>query len=402
MKEKKIKRVALAYSGGLDTSIIIPWLIENYGCEVIAFGADLGQGDSPAAINAKALRSGAKKSFFEDLSSEFVTDYCFPCLRAQAKYEGKYLLGTSMARPLIAKRQVEVALREKCDAVAHGATGKGNDQVRFELTYMSLAPQLTIIAPWKDERWTINSREEAIDYANARKIPVPVSKKKIYSEDGNLWHLSHEGGELEDPALEPLDRVYKISNAIPKTPGKAEYVTVDFKVGLPVGLNGKKMKPCDLLVALNAMGGKHGVGHDDIVENRLVGMKSRGVYETPGGTILYEAHDALERLTLDKETLHLKQPLSLKYATLVYNGQWFTRVRESLDAFFIKSQERVTGSVRVKLFKGHATAVGTKSPYSLYDAGLGGFSNVKLYDQKDANGFIRLFGLQQRLENQIR
>lgn len=397
----KVKKVVLAYSGGLDTSIIIPWLIENYGCQVIAFGANLGQGDIAADVNAKAKRSGAKKAIFRDVREEFVRDYCFPCLRAQAKYEGKYLLGTSMARPLIAKHQVEVARREKADALAHGATGKGNDQVRFELTYMSLAPQIKIIAPWKDELWTINSREEAVNYARKRKIPVPVTKKKIYSEDGNLWHRSHEGGELEDPAKEPLDRVYKISNPISKTPRCPEYVTVQFEAGTPVAVNGRKLGPVKLLESLNAIGGKHGVGHDDIVENRLVGIKSRGVYETPGGTILHEAHDALERLTLDKETLRIKQPLSLKYAELVYNGQWFCRAKDSLDAYFNFIQRRVSGSVRLKLFKGRAAAVGVRSPHSLYDSGLGGFSNNKLYDQKDANGFIRLFGLQQRLENQL-
>ncbi len=398
----RVKKVVLAYSGGLDTSVIIPWLIENYGCEVIAYAADLGQGDKGSEIIKKAKRSGASKAFYEDVTAEFVRDYCFPCLRAQAKYEGKYLLGTSMARPLIAEKQVRVALREKADAVAHGATGKGNDQVRFELTYMSLAPHLKIIAPWKDDKWTLNSREEAIDYAHARGIPVPVTKKKIYSEDGNLWHLSHEGGELEDPAREPLDRVYKISSPLSKAPGKPEYVTVEFKSGTPVAVNGKRLKPVELLKQLNALGGRHGVGQIDMVENRLVGIKSRGAYETPGGTILYEAHEALERLVLDKTTYQIKQPLSLKYAELVYNGQWFCRAKNSLDVFFNKVNERVTGTVRVKLFKGRATAAGAKSPYSLYDQGLGGFSNVKLYDQKDAIGFIRLFGLQQRLENQIR
>ncbi len=393
--ESKKKKIVLAYSGGLDTSIIIPWLKENYDYEVIAFAADLGQGDCDAkALTEKALATGASKCYVLDLRKEFLEDYVWPTVRAGAKYEGTYLLGTSFARPLIAKYQVLIAQKEGAVAVSHGATGKGNDQVRFELTYAALDPSLTVIAPWKDPKWNIHSREDAIDYAAARKIPLAgISKKKIYSEDGNLWHLSHEGGILEQPELEHKYDMLKLSNTFEKAPNKPAYVTIGFEKGNPVSIDGKKMDSVALLEYLNKIGGENACGLLDIVENRLVGLKSRGVYETPGGTLLYKAHECLEQLVLDKDTLFEKQRMAMTYANLVYNGQWFTPVRQALDAFVAETQKVVTGSVTLKLYKGNIIPAGIKSPYSLYDMELGGFSDVEMYDQKDATGFIRCFGL---------
>jgi argininosuccinate synthase len=402
-KEEKmgdsVKKVVLAYSGGLDTSVIIPWLKEHYGCEVVAFAADLGQGKELDGLEEKALKTGAVKCYVEDLTKEFIEEYIWPTLRAGAVYEGKYLLGTSFGRPLIAKRQVEIAHLEGADAVAHGATGKGNDQVRFELTFMALDPKLKIIAPWKDDKWDMNSREDAIDYAKKNNIPITVTKEKIYSEDANIWHISHEGGELEDPWNEPESSVYTLSKKVEDAPDKAEYVEIEFDKGTPVGVNGKKVDAVKMLLALNKIGGEHAIGQIDIVENRLVGMKSRGVYETPGGTILYEAHKILESLVLDKETARIKEQLAVKYADLVYNGQWFTPAREALDAFVNKTQEPVSGVVRLKLYKGNMIPAGVKSPNSLYSNELASFSNIDIYDQKDANGFIKLFGLSMKMRN---
>ncbi|MDR1323996.1 MAG: argininosuccinate synthase [Candidatus Margulisbacteria bacterium] len=389
-----VKKVVLAYSGGLDTSIMIHWLKENYACEVIAYAADVGQGLRELDdLEQRAKAAGASKVYVLDLRQEFVEEYIWPTLKAGAVYESRYLLGTSFARPVIAKHQVAIAEKENADAVAHGATGKGNDQVRFELTFMALNPNLQIIAPWRDTKWNINSREEAIDYAEKHNIPLKITKKRIYSEDANLWHISHEGAELEDPWNEPTDAVYTISSALEKAPDKAEYIELEFKQGVPVALNGKKLSAVELLQKLNEIGGKHAIGQIDIVENRLVGMKSRGVYETPGGSILYTAHDNLEQLVLDKETYHLKQQLAHKYAELVYNGQWFTPAREALDAFVNKTQENMDGTARLKLYKGNIVPAGTKSPHSLYLEDLASFTNSELYDQKDAAGFIRCFGL---------
>jgi argininosuccinate synthase len=393
----KIKKVVLAYSGGLDTSVIIPWLKENYGCEVIAFAADLGQGKELEGVREKAIKTGASKCYIEDLKQEFIESYIWPTLKAGAVYEGKYLLGTSFARPLIAKKQVEIAHKEKADAVAHGATGKGNDQVRFELTYMALDPSLRIIAPWKDPLWKLNSREDAIDYAKKHNVTITVTKDKIYSEDANIWHISHEGGELEDPWNEPDPRVYSLSKTLEQAPDKPTYVELEFAKGIPVAVNGKKLDAVALLTELNKLGGENAIGQIDIVENRLVGIKSRGVYETPGGTILYAAHRMLEMITLDKETLRQKDQLAIKYADLVYNGQWFTLVREALDAFVDKTQEVVSGVARLKLYKGNVVPAGVKSPNSLYLTDLASFTNVDLYDQKDATGFIKLFGLQMKV-----
>jgi len=394
---KRIKKIVLAYSGGLDTSVILPWLKDNYGCEVVAFAADLGQGAGELdGIEQKALASGASECVVADLRKEFAEQYCFRMLRAGAVYEQVYMLGTSIARPLIAKAQVECAKRHKADAVAHGATGKGNDQVRFELTYMALAPELKIISPWKDPDFELTSREAAIEYAKARGIPIQQSKKKIYSRDRNLWHISHEGADLEDPNNEPADELWMMSVPVAKAPAKPAYVRVDFKAGVPVALDGKRMAGHELIARLNALGGKHAVGQVDLVENRLVGIKSRGAYETPGGTILYEAHRALEALTLDRDTLHYKQQVALKYAELVYDGKWFSPLRESLDAFVAATQANVTGSVRVKCHKGRATVAGVTSPRSLYSGALASFTMGAEYTPSDATGFIRLFGLQMR------
>ena len=399
-KDKKPKskngklKVVLAYSGGLDTSVIIPWLVENYDAEVIAFAADIGQGAVEVdPLKKKALATGASKCYVLDLRREFLEEYVWPTLKAGAKYEGQYLLGTSMARPLIAKHQVLIAEREGATAVSHGATGKGNDQVRFELTYLAMNPRLKIIAPWKDPKWTLHSREDAIEYAKVRNIPLTVSKKKIYSEDGNLWHLSHEGGILEHPEKENPYDMLKLTTPPEKAPDKAEYASIDFEKGIPVGINGKKKDAVSLLEALNILGGKHGCGLIDMVENRLVGMKSRGVYETPGGFLLYRAHEYLEQLVLDRDTLGYKQGVAQKYAQLVYDGLWFAPLRQALDTFVDKTQEVVTGVVKLKLYKGNAILAGMESLYSLYDPGLGGFSDVETYNQQDANGFIRCLGL---------
>ncbi len=384
-------KVVLAYSGGLDTSIIIPWLKENYGAEVVAMCADLGQGDDLEAVREKALRSGAERVYIEDLRREFVTDYLFPMLKAGAVYEGKYLLGTSVARPLIARRLVEVAAREGAGAVAHGATGKGNDQVRFELTVKALNPDLRIIAPWRE--WSIRSREDAIDYARERGIPVPATKEKPYSRDQNLWHLSHEGGDLEDPWNEAPTDLYQMTVPPEAAPDRPAYVEIDFERGIPVRVDGQALDPVALVVRLNELGGANGIGIVSLVENRLVGMKSRGVYETPGGTILHTAHRELESLTLDRATAHFKEIVAARYAELVYDGFWFTPLKEALDAFVDKTQETVTGTVRVKLYKGNCTAAGARSPYSIYRHDLATFGRDEVYDQRDAAGFINLLGL---------
>ncbi len=391
----EVKKCVLAYSGGLDTSIIVSWLRENYGCEVICVTADLGQEEELDGLEAKALASGASKIYIEDLRGEFVTDYIFPTLMAGAVYEREYLLGTSFARPLIAKRMVEIAELEGADAVAHGCTGKGNDQVRFELTFKALNPKLTVIAPWRE--WDIRSREDALAYAAARNIPVKQSKRSIYSRDRNLWHISHEGGELENPWEEPREEMFVLSVSPEKAPDAPEYVELDFRHGVPVRLNGASMGPVELVSELNRLGGAHGVGRVDLVENRLVGIKSRGVYETPGGTILYAAHQGLESLILDGETMHFKDQLAGKYAELVYYGRWFTPLREALDAFTAKIQEPVTGRVRVKLYKGSATVVGRQSPNSLYREDFATFGEDNVYDQKDAEGFINLYGLSMKV-----
>jgi argininosuccinate synthase len=397
MTKSKTQKVVLAYSGGLDTSVILPWLKETYGYDVIAFAAELGQGDELAGIKRKALASGATKCIVKDLRKEFVEDYLWPMLKAGAIYEGKYLLGTSIARPLIAKYQVQVAHAEGATAVAHGATGKGNDQVRFELTYMALDPSLKIVSPWKDPNFTLTSREAAVDYAKKHKIPIEQTKKKIYSCDRNLWHISHEGADLEDPANEPRDDLFVISRPVSKTPDKPDYVSIGFDKGVPVKLDGKKISDVKLIETLNQLGGKHAIGQVDIVENRLVGIKSRGVYETPGGTILLTAHTALESLTLDRETMHYKQQVALKYAELVYYGLWFCQLREALDAFVNVTQRSVTGEVKLKLFKGQCTLAGIKSPNSLYLTDLASFKMGAEYDPTDATGFIRLFGLQSKV-----
>ena len=398
----KKEKVVLAYSGGLDTSVILPWLKETYGYDVIAFAADLGQGDELAGIKKKALQSGAVKCIVKDLRVEFVEDYLWPMLKSGAVYEGGYLLGTSIARPLIAKHQVEVAHAEGATAVAHGATGKGNDQVRFELTYMALDPSLKIITPWKDPNFTLSSREAAVDYAKKHKIPLDQNKKKIYSRDRNLWHISHEGADHEDPTNEPKDNLFVISRPVSKTPDKPDYIKVGFDKGVPTKLNGKKINGVKLIEQLNRLGGKHGIGQADLVENRLVGMKSRGVYETPGGTILVTAHKALESLTLDRETMHYKQLLALKYAELVYYGQWFSPLREALDAFVNVTQRNVAGEVKMKLFKGQCTPAGVKSPNSLYQTGLASFKMGAEFNPTDAAGFIRLFGLPMKVAGAIK
>lgn len=387
-----MSKVVLAYSGGLDTSIIIPWLKENYdNCEVIAVCGDVGQGDELNVVREKALASGASKVYIEDLKEEFVSDYVFTMIRSGALYEGGYLLGTSCARPLISKALVEVAKKEGADYIAHGATGKGNDQVRFELTIKALSPATKIIAPWRI--WDIKSREDAVDFANAHNVPVPVSKKRPYSMDRNVLHLSHEGADLEDPANEPLDDLYLICNRPEDAPDEAEYITLTFEKGNAVKLNGEALAPLAMLEKLNELGAKHGIGILDIVENRLVGMKSRGVYETPGGTILYKAHKGLESLTLDRDTMEFKEHAAVKYAQLVYDGLWFTPLKEALDAFIDKTQETCSGEVKLKLYKGNCTTAGMTSPYSLYNEEFVTFGEDEVYNQADAEGFINLFGL---------
>ncbi len=394
MAPQNVKKIVLAYSGGLDTSVILPWLKDNYpGCKVIAFAAELGQGDELDGIKAKALASGADKCIVKDLREEFARDYCFPMLRAGAVYEHHYLLGTSIARPLIAKYQVEVARAEGADAVSHGATGKGNDQVRFELTYMALGPDLKIIAPWKDDRFQLRSREAAIEYAREKGVPIAQTKKKIYSRDRNLWHISHEGADLEDPGNEPMDNLWVMSVPVSKAPGKAEMVTVGFETGTPVSVNGRRLAAHAIIEKLNEIGGRHGVGQTDLVENRLVGMKSRGAYETPGGTILLTAIRGLESLCLERDTMHFKQQVALKYADLVYYGQWFHPLREALDTFVTAVEKNVTGTVKLRLFKGRATVAGVESPKSLFRQDLASFTMGAEYDGKDAIGFIKLFGL---------
>lgn len=387
-----MSKVVLAYSGGLDTSIIIPWLKENYdNCEVIAVCGDVGQGDELDVVHDKALASGASKVYIADLKEEFVRDYVYPVIRSGAVYEGGYLLGTSCARPLIAKALVEVAQKEGADYIAHGATGKGNDQVRFELTIKALSPETKIIAPWRI--WDIKSREDAVDFANAHNIPVPVTKKRPYSMDRNVLHLSHEGADLEDPANEPLDDLYLICNRPEDAPDEAEYITLTFEKGNAVKLNGEELTPLAMLEKLNELGAKHGIGILDIVENRLVGMKSRGVYETPGGTILHVAHQGLESLTLDRSTMEFKAHAAVKYAQLVYDGLWYTPLKEALDAFIDKTQETCSGDVRLKLYKGSCTTAGMTSPYSLYNEEFVTFGEDEVYNQADAEGFINLFGL---------
>ena len=395
MAKKEIKKIALAYSGGLDTSIIIPWLKETYpGCEVIAISADVGQGTELDGLEEKAIKTGASKLYIEDLKEEFITDYIYPTLKAGAVYEGEYLLGTSFARPIIAKRIVEIAKAEGCDSICHGCTGKGNDQVRFELTIKAFAPEMNIIAPWRV--WDIKSRDEEIDYAEAHNVPLKISRETNYSKDKNLWHLSHEGLDLENPANEPQYNkpgVPELGISPEQAPDTPTYITLDFEKGIPTALNGEKLSPVALVEKLNKLGGENGIGLVDIVENRLVGMKSRGVYETPGGTILYRAHKVLETLTLDRETTHYKELIAAKYAEIVYYGQWFTPLREALDAFVDETQKNVTGTVKLKLYKGNLINAGVTSPYSLYDEEIATFDEDEVYNQYDAEGFINLFGL---------
>ena len=393
--EKKIKKVVLAYSGGLDTSIIIPWLKENYdNCEVIAVSGDVGQTTELEGLEEKALKTGASKLYIEDLKKDFIEDYIYPTMKAGAVYENKYLLGTSFARPIIAKRIVEIAKKEGADAICHGCTGKGNDQVRFELAIKAFAPEMPIIAPWRI--WNLKSRDEEIDYAEAHNIPLKISRETNYSKDKNLWHLSHEGLDLEDPALEPQynkEGFLEMSVSPEQAPDKATYITLEFEKGFPVAVNGEKMKAAQIIKYLNKVGGENGIGLVDMVENRLVGMKSRGVYETPGGTILYKAHALLETLCLDRDTMHYKALVAQKFAELVYYGQWYTPLREALTAFVDKTQETVTGTVRLKLYKGNIINAGIESPYSLYNPEFATFDEDGVYNQADAAGFINLFGL---------
>ncbi|WP_028307089.1 argininosuccinate synthase [Desulfitibacter alkalitolerans] len=387
-----MKKVVLAYSGGLDTSVIIPWLKENYGYEVIAMAADVGQGEELEPLHEKAINSGASKLYIEDLREEFITDYVYPCLKAGAVYEGKYLLGTSFARPLIAKRLVEIAKKEGAEAIAHGATGKGNDQVRFELTVKALNPNLKIIAPWRE--WDLKSREDCIEYAQKRGIPLSVTKEKIYSRDRNLFHLSHEGGDLENPGNEPkYNELLQIITPPELAPDKPTYMEIEFAEGIPVKIDGKDLAPIELMDYVNQVAAANGVGICDMVENRLVGMKSRGVYETPGGTLLYFAHRELELLTLDRQTFHYKELLAQKYSEMVYDGVWFHPLKEALDAFVNSTQKTVTGKIKLKLYKGNIMPAGAFSPYSLYNEEFVTFGESAVYDQKDATGFINLFGL---------
>ena len=393
--KKDIKKVVLAYSGGLDTSIIIPWLKENYNnCEVIAVSADVGQGTELDGLEEKALKTGASKLYIEDLKEDFIQEYVYPTVQAGAVYENKYLLGTSFARPIIAKRIVEIAKAEGADAICHGCTGKGNDQVRFELTIKAFAQEMTIIAPWRE--WSIKSREEEIEYAEAHNIPLKINRETNYSKDKNIWHLSHEGLDLEDPANEPQYNhpgFLELGVSPEQAPDEPTYVTIHFEKGKPTAINGKEMNGVEVVTTLNELGGKNGVGLADIVENRLVGMKSRGVYETPGGAILYHAHNKLEELCLDRDTFHYKQQIGLKFAELVYYGQWFTPLREALSAFVDSTQQTVTGDVKLKLYKGNIIDAGVTSPYSLYDPEIATFDEDEVYNQADANGFINLFGL---------
>jgi len=394
------KKIVLAYSGGLDTSIIIPWLKENYDYDVIAMVGDVGQGDDIEAVVKKAYDTGASKVLVEDLREEFLTGYVFPALKAGAVYEHKYLLGTSLARPVIAKHQVEVALREGADAVAHGCTGKGNDQVRFELTYQALAPELKVIAPWRE--WDLKSREDCLDYAEAHGIPVAQSREKIHSRDRNLWHISHEGGELEDAGNAPFPSTWQLTKSPQEAPDREEQVEIGFEHGVPVSVNGLQMDPVSLVELLNEIGGRNAIGRIDLVENRFVGIKSRGCYETPGGTLLLTAHRELEALCLDRDLLHYKQHVGLKYAELVYFGFWFTPLREALDAFVESTQKNLTGTVNLWLYKGNSSVVSRKSEFSLYRTDLSSFTMGDSYDQKDAAGFIRILGLPSRSRAQLR
>ena len=392
----KVNKVVLAYSGGLDTSIIIPWIKEVYGgAEIVAYCGDVGQGDDLEAVRRKALATGASKCIVEDLREEFVRDFAYKALAAGAVYEDNYLLGTALARPLLAYRQVQAALREGADALAHGATGKGNDQVRFEVTYATFAPHLQVIAPWRE--WSIRSREDALAYAQAHGVPVDQSPRDMFSRDGNLWHLSHEGGNLEDTWNAPLKEMFKLTVDPQDAPDEPELVVIGFEQGVPVSLNGSRLGPVDMIETLNRIAGAHGVGRLDLVENRLVGIKSRGVYETPAGTVLHVAHREVERLVLDRNTLHFKQSVSVRYAQLIYDGLWFSTLRQALAAFVDETEKEVTGEVRVRLFKGRAEAVGRRSPRSLYRQDLATFGEGMAYDHKDAEGFIRLFGLPERV-----
>ena len=401
--KKDIKKVVLAYSGGLDTSIIIPWLKENYNnCEVIAVSGDVGQGTELDGLEEKAIKTGASKLIIADLKEEFIQDYVYPTVQAGAIYENRYMLGTSFARPIIAKRIAEIALEEGADAICHGCTGKGNDQVRFELAIKAFAPEMAIIAPWRE--WTIKSRDEEIDYAEAHNIPLKINRETNYSKDKNIWHLSHEGLDLEDPANEPQyeKKGFLEMGVSPiDAPDKPTYITLHFEKGVPTMLDGKKMNGVEMVSALNKLGGENGIGLADLVENRLVGMKSRGVYETPGGAILYHAHEVLETITLDKETARIKQYLSIKFADIVYNGQWYTPLREALSAFVSKTQERVTGDVKLKLYKGNIINAGVTSPYTLYDEEVATFDEDEVYNQADAAGFINLFGLPIKVRAQL-
>lgn len=401
---KAYKKIVLAYSGGLDTSIIIPWLKENYsGCEVICVSGDVGQGTELDGLEEKAIKTGASKLYIEDLKDEFVEDYIFPTLKAGAKYEGDYLLGTAFARPIIAKRIVEIALAEGADAICHGCTGKGNDQVRFELAIKAFAPQMGVIAPWRV--WDIKSREEEIDYAEAHNIPLKISRETNYSKDKNLWHLSHEGLDLEDPANEPQYNkpgFLEMSVSPEMAPDRPTYLTISFEQGIPVAIDGKQMKGVAIVQTLNKLGGENGIGLADLVENRLVGMKSRGLYETPGGTILYRAHQVLETLCLDRDTQHYKELVAARFAELVYFGQWFTPLREALSAFVDSTQQNVTGEVKLKLYKGNIMHAGVTSPYSLYDADIATFDEDEVYNQNDSAGFINLFGLPIQVQAQLK
>ena len=394
---RKIKKVVLAYSGGLDTSVILTWLKETYHCDVVAFAADLGQKEELDGLDEKARTTGASTVYIEDLKEDFVSNFVFPALRANAIYEGTYLLGTSLARPLIAKRQIEIARREGADSVCHGATGKGNDQVRFEMTYMALEPSITIISPWKDDAWTLNSRELMIDYARKHNIPITSTKEKPYSEDRNLLHISHEGGVLEDTWMEPPEEIFTLTVSPERAPDTPAYCEIDFVNGNPVAVDGKTMSPATLLDYMNELAGAHGVGRVDMVENRFVGMKSRGVYETPGGTVLWAAHRAVESITMDREVMFLRDSLVPKYAQLVYNGFWFAPERELLQGMIDETQKQVTGTVRMKLYKGACTVVGRKSPVSLYSEAFATFDRDSVYDQKDAIGFIRLNALRMKI-----
>lgn len=396
MVASAVNKVVLAYSGGLDTSVIVPWLKNNYGCEVVCFCADLGQEEELDGLEAKAIASGASKLYIRDLREEFLTDFVFPTMQAGAVYEREYLLGTSFARPLIAKHMVEIAEIEEADAVAHGCTGKGNDQVRFEVSTMALNPKLKTIAPWRE--WNIRSREDALAYAEEFNVPVSHTEKDIYSRDRNIYHLSHEGGLLENPWNEPENSMFQLTNAPEDAPDQSEYIEIEFAEGNPTHLNGEPLNAVDLFMRLNRIGGEHGIGRTDIAENRLVGMKSRGVYETPAGTIIHRAHQLLESICLDKQTMQYKDILAPKYAELVYNGMWYSKLREALDAFVDVTQSTVTGTVRLKLYKGNIMVAGRKSPYSLYREDYASFGEEDVYNQQDAHGFIQLFGLPVKVE----